>query len=116
MSAQAKDQDPEVERRRYERISSSSLAKISVTEMGQRVGKLRQLGGGGIRIESDKLFDQNGHFELEIVDASEKIHAAVKVTCRYSQRPFSGFEFQSLDMDTAEVIGTLLGKYYPDKG
>ena len=103
------------DRRLYERVNLTYPAQVFVNENRQRVGIIRQLGQGGILLETDKKFEKDLQYELEMVDSTEEIHVTLQVTCRSSQLPYSSFEFNTLDVASAEGIGILLGKYYPDK-
>lgn len=103
------------DRRQYERVNLTYPAQVFVNENRQQVGIVRQLGQGGILVETDKKFEKDLQYELEMLDSSEKIHVTLQVICRSSQLPYSSFEFNGLNVASAEGIGILLGKYYPEK-
>lgn len=102
-------------RRQYERVNITYPAQVLVHENRQQVGIVRQLGQGGILVETNKKFDKEMQYDLELVDVAEKFTVKSRVVCRTSQLPYSSFEFYELDVASAEGIGILLGKYYPEK-
>ena len=115
MSTPANSTSAPADRRQYERVNLTYPAQVFVNENKRRVGIIRQLGQGGILVETDKKFEKDLNYELEMLDAEENIHLTLQVTCRSSALPYSSFEFNTLDVASAEGIGILLGKYYPQK-
>ena len=100
-------------RRRFERVDVTFSAQVQVTdEKGKSAGVLRQIGRGGFMLEPERDFKSGKKYKFHIVDRSENIKLAVKVVCRYADNRRAGFEFDSLDVDSAVEVGILIGKYY----
>ncbi len=101
------------ERRRFERIGVPSAAQLSVTDKkGNRLGVIRQLGRGGMMLETDSELKKDKSLTAVIVDEPEGIRRAVEMTVRYVDARFAGCEFDELSPDAAVEIGILIGKYY----
>ena len=101
------------DRRKFERITLPDSTKVFAHDaQGERLGRIRVIGRGGLLIETRQAFDPGSHHELVLVDDTEGIKRPVPAVARYTTPQGSGFEFESLEPDAAVEIGVIIGKYY----
>lgn len=104
---------PQDERRRFERVHVEAHAHLYINDSkGARMGHVRQIGRGGVLVESDRSFEVNKPYKFTLVDEKEGIQCALHATLRYVDHGHAGFEFQDLDADAAVKVGIIIGKYY----
>ena len=101
------------DRRKFERITLPDSTKVFAHDArGERIGRIRVIGRGGLLVETRQVFAPGSHHELVLVDDTEGIKRPVSAVARYSSRQGIGFEFETLEPDTAVEIGVIIGKYY----
>jgi hypothetical protein len=101
------------DRRKFERITLPDSTKVFAHDArGERLGRIRVIGRGGLLVETRQVFAPGSHHELVLVDDTEGIKRPVSAVARYTSRQGIGFEFETLEPDTAVEIGVIIGKYY----
>jgi hypothetical protein len=100
------------ERRRFERVQIGESKVYVADEAGNRIGRLRDIGRGGMFVETRKSFPDQSHLVLHLVDESEGINRRLRAIARYATNNGLGFEFLELEPDAAVEIGVIIGKYY----
>jgi hypothetical protein len=101
------------DRRKFERITLPDSTKVFAHDArGERLGRIRVIGRGGLLVETRQVFAPGSRHELVLVDDTEGIKRPVSAVARYSSRQGIGFEFETLEPDTAVEIGVIIGKYY----
>ncbi len=101
------------DRRKFERITLPESTKVFAHDaQGERLGRVRIIGRGGLLIEGRQSFAPGSHHELVLVDDTEGIKRPVPAVARYVTPQGIGFEFESLEPDAAVEIGVIIGKYY----
>jgi hypothetical protein len=101
------------DRRKFERITLPDSTKVFAHDShGERLGRIRVIGRGGLLVETRQAFVPGSHHELVLVDDTEGIKRPVGAVARYTTRQGIGFEFESLEPDAAVEIGVIIGKYY----
>ncbi|ABF42447.1 type IV pilus assembly PilZ [Candidatus Koribacter versatilis Ellin345] len=101
------------DRRKFERIALPDSTKVFAHDkQGERLGRVRVIGRGGLLIETRQAFDPGSHHELVLVDDTEGIKRPVPAVARYITPQGIGFEFETLEPDAAVEIGVIIGKYY----
>ena len=104
------------ERRKYERVKLPASAGIYATDdRGQRVGPVRELGLGGMLVETTLKCHQGDMLTLVLVDESEGIRRAVKTVSCYATDGGVGFHFHTLDPQAAIEVGVIIGKHHAAK-
>lgn len=101
------------DRRKFERITLPDSTKVFAHDArGERLGRIRVIGRGGLMVETRQAFAPGSHHELVLVDDTEGIKRPVPAVVRYVTPQGIGFEFESLEPDAAVEIGVIIGKYY----
>ena len=102
------------ERRKFERVRLPESAAVYVLdENGQRIGRVRKLGSGGLLLEtSTKLVEGSPH-HVVLLEESERIQRLLVVVVRHCSLGAVTLEFRALDIEAAIDIGILIGKYSP---
>ncbi len=101
------------DRRKFERITLPEGTKVFVHDSrGERLGKVRVIGRGGLLVEADRSIMPGERMHLVLVDDTEGIKRQVPVVARYISAEGTGFEFESLEPDAAVEVGVIIGKYY----
>ena len=101
------------DRRKFERITLPDSTKVFAHDAdGERLGRVRMIGRGGLLVETRQVISPGSHHELVLVDDTEGIKRPVPAVARYSSPLGIGFEFESLEPDAAVEIGVIIGKYY----
>lgn len=101
------------DRRKFERITLPDSTKVFAHDgRGERLGRIRIIGRGGLLVETRQAISPGSRHELVLVDDTEGIKRPVPVVARYSSPQGIGFEFESLEPDAAVEIGVIIGKYY----
>ena len=103
-----------MDKRRFERVQLPKSASVFAEEEGSRLGPVRALGRGGMLVETCSKFVEGSPHRLTLVEDSERIHCDVIAVQRYATERGIGYEFCSLDIDSAVEIGVILGKYYAE--
>ena len=101
------------DRRKFERITLPESTRVFAHDAkGERLGRIRVIGRGGLLVETRQAITPGSHHELVLVDDTEGIKRPVPAVARYSSPQGIGFEFESLEPDAAVEIGVIIGKYY----
>lgn len=101
------------DRRKYERIMLPDSTRVFVHDSeGDRLGRIRIIGRGGVLVETRQSITPGSHIELVLVDDTEGIKRPVPAVARYTTPQGVGFEFETLEPDAAVEIGVIIGKYY----
>ncbi len=101
------------DRRKFERITLPDSTKVYAHNAhGERLGRIRIIGRGGLLVETRQMIAPGSHHELVLVDDTEGIKRPVPAVARYTTPQGIGFEFESLEPDAAVEIGVIIGKYY----
>jgi len=101
------------DRRKFERIALPESTKVYAHDArGERLGRVRMIGRGGLLVDTRQVIAPGSHHELVLVDDTEGIKRPVPVVARYATPHGIGFEFESLEPDAAVEIGVIIGKYY----
>jgi hypothetical protein len=101
------------DRRKFERITLPESTKVFAHDAhGERLGRIRVIGRGGLLIETQQALQPGSRHELVLVDDTEGIKRPVPAVARYISPQGVGFEFESLEPDAAVEIGVIIGKYY----
>ena len=100
------------ERRKYERVKIAESAGIFVTDdLGKRLGAVRELGLGGMLVETKASCQEGDMLSLVLVDESEGIHRHVKTISCYNTPEGVGFHFHTLEPQAAVEVGVIIGKH-----
>ena len=103
----------EENRRKYERVMIPKSAGIYATDdRGKRMGAVRELGLGGMLIETARKCQEGDMLSLVLVDKSEGIRRGVKTVTCYRVKEGVGFRFHGLDPQAAVEIGVIIGKHH----
>ena len=103
----------EQNRRKYERVQLPESAGIYATDdRGKRIGLVRELGLGGLLIETTRKCQEGDMLSLVLVDESEGIRRRVKTVTCYKVAQGVGFRFHGLDPEAAVEIGVIIGKHH----
>ena len=103
----------EKNRRKYERVKLPESAGIYATDdRGKRVGTVRELGLGGMLVETTLTCREGDMLSLVLVDESEGIRRPVKTVSCYQVPNGVGFHFHTLDPQAAVEIGVIIGKHH----
>lgn len=101
------------DRRKFERITLPDSTKVFAHDAsGERLGRIRVIGRGGLLVETRQSIAPGSHHALVLVDDTEGIKRPVPTVARYTTPQGIGFEFESLEPDAAVEIGVIIGKYY----
>jgi hypothetical protein len=101
------------DRRKFERITLPESTKVFAHDAhGERLGRIRVIGRGGLLVETRQALQPGSRHELVLVDDTEGIKRPVPAVARYISPQGVGFEFESLEPDAAVEIGVIIGKYY----
>ena len=101
------------DRRKFERITLPDSTKVYAHDgHGERMGRVRVIGRGGLLIETQQVVQPGSRYEIVLVDDTEGIKRPVPAVARYTTPQGVGFEFESLEPDAAVEIGVIIGKYY----
>ena len=99
-------------RRKYERVRIPASAGIYVTDdAGKRVGAVRELGLGGMLVETAVGCHEGDMLSFVLVDESEDIHRHVKTVSCYKTPSGVGFHFHTLEPQAAVEVGVVIGKH-----
>lgn len=101
------------DRRKFERITLPESTRVFVHDAdGDRLGRIRVIGRGGLLVETRQSITPGSHYSLVLVDDTEGIKRPVPAVARYATPQGVGFEFETLEPDAAVEIGVIIGKYY----
>jgi hypothetical protein len=101
------------DRRRFERIDVPQSSRLfALDENGNKLGKLKILGRGGMLFISSIPFKPGSKHTLQISDEVEGIVRPVQAVIRYHTFEGVGCEFEKLDTDAAVEIGVWIGRFY----
>lgn len=102
----------EKNRRKYERVTIPSSAGVYATdEAGKRIGAVRELGLGGMLVETALDCHEGDLLSFVLVDESEAIRRHVKTVSCYKTPGGVGFHFHTLDPQAAVEVGVIIGKH-----
>ena len=100
------------DRRKFERITLPDSTKVYAHDgHGERMGRVRVIGRGGLLIETQQVVQPGSRYEIGLVDDTEGIKRPVPAVARYTTPQGVGFEFESLEPDAEVEIGVIIGKY-----
>ena len=100
-------------RRKYERVMLPEAAGIYATDSkGKRLGPVRELGLGGLLVDTPRRCQEGDMLSLVLVDKSEGIRRRVKTVTCYRVAQGVGFRFHTLDPEAAVEIGVIIGKHH----
>ena len=103
-------------RRKYERVKLPESAGIYVTDdRGKRVGPVRELGLGGMLVDTQLACREGDMLSLVLVDESQGIHRHVKTVSCYKTAGGVGFHFHTLEPQAAVEVGVIIGKHQSAK-
>ena len=103
----------EENRRKYERVKLPEAAGIYVTDdQGKRVGAVRELGLGGMLVDTTLTCHEGYMLSLVLVDESEGIRRHVKTVSCYQVPNGVGFHFHTLEPQAAVEVGVIIGKHH----
>ena len=106
----------EKNRRKYERVKIPESAGIYATDdRGKRIGTVRELGLGGMLVDTKVNFQEGDMLSLVLVDEGEGIHRHVKTVSCYKTSGGVGFRFHTLDSQAAVEVGVIIGKHQSGK-
>jgi hypothetical protein len=104
------------ERRKYERVQIPEAAGIYATDdLGKRLGPVRELGLGGMLVDTKVSCHEGDMLSLVLVDESEGIHRPVKTVSCYQAPGGVGFHFHTLEPQAAVEVGVIIGKHQAGK-
>jgi hypothetical protein len=104
------------EKRKYERVKLPDSAGIYATDdHGQRIGVVRELGLGGMLVDTTVSCHEGDMLSLVLVDESEGIHRHVKTVSCYQTTGGVGFHFHTLEPQAAVEVGVIIGKHHSAK-
>ena len=104
------------EKRKYERVKLPDSAGIYATDdHGLRMGAVRELGLGGMLVDTKLACREGDMLSLVLVDESEGIHRHVKTVSCYQTAGGVGFHFHTLDPQAAVEVGVIIGKHHSAK-
>ena len=102
----------EENRRKYERVKIPESAGIyATTDRGKRVGAVRELGLGGMLVDTTLTCHEGDMLSLVLVDESEGIRRHVKTVSCYQVPDGVGFHFHTLEPQAAVEVGVIIGKH-----
>ena len=103
----------EKNRRKYERVKLPESAGVYATDdLGKRMGPVRELGLGGMLVDTQVTCHEGDMLSLVLVDESEGIHRHVKTISCYKAPGGVGFHFHTLEPQAAVEVGVILGKHH----
>jgi hypothetical protein len=103
-------------RRKYERVQLPESAGIYATDdQGNRMGPVRELGLGGMLVDTTVICHEGDMLSLVLVDESEGIHRPVKTISCYKAPGGVGFHFHTLEPQAAVEVGVIIGKHHSAK-
>jgi c-di-GMP-binding flagellar brake protein YcgR len=104
------------DRRKYERVQIPRSAGIYATDdVGKRLGAVRELGLGGMLVETKVSCHEGDMLSLVLVDESENIRRHVKTVSCYETPEGVGFHFHTLEPQAAIEVGIIIGKHHSAK-
>ena len=99
-------------RRNYERVKIPETAGIyAIEEGGKRMGPVRELGLGGMLVDTKLPCREGDMLSLVLVDESQGIHRHVKTVSCYKTAEGVGFHFHTLEPQAAVEVGVIIGKH-----
>lgn len=99
-------------RRKYERVRIPASSGIYVTDDGgKKVGAVRELGLGGMLVETETGCHEGDMLSFVLVDESEGIRRHVKTISCYNTPDGMGFHFHTLEPQAAVEVGVIIGKH-----
>jgi len=103
-------------RRKYERVQIPESAGIYATDdQGKRMGPVRELGLGGMLVDTTVACHEGDMLSLVLVDESEGIRRHVKTVSCYQTAGGVGFHFHTLEPQAAIEVGVIIGKHQSAK-
>ncbi len=106
----------EKNRRKYERARIPESAGIYATDdRGKRIGTVRELGLGGMLVDTTVGCHEGDMLSLILVDESEDIRRHVKTVSCYQAPGGVGFHFHTLEPQAAVEVGVIIGKHQSGK-
>ena len=104
------------EKRKYERVKLPEAAGIYATDdHGKRIGPVRELGLGGMLVDTKLVCREGDMLSLMLVDESEGIRRHVKTVSCYQAPGGVGFHFHTLEPQAAVEVGVIIGKHHSAK-
>jgi len=103
-------------RRNYERVQIPESAGIyAIDDGGKRIGAVRELGLGGMLVDTKLACQEGDMLSLVLVDDSEGIRRHVKTVSCYKATGGVGFHFHTLEPQAAVEVGVIIGKHQSAK-
>jgi hypothetical protein len=103
-------------RRNYERVQIPEAAGIyAIDDGGKRLGPVRELGLGGMLVDTKQPCKEGDMMSLVLVDESEGIRRPVKTISCYKVAGGVGFHFHGLEPQAAVEVGVIIGKHQSSK-
>lgn len=100
------------EKRKYERVKLPESAGIYATDdRGKRIGAVRELGLGGMLVDTKLACREGDMLSLVLVDESEGIRRHVKTISCYKTAGGVGFHFHTLEPQAVVEVGVIIGKH-----
>lgn len=100
------------ERSRYEHVKLPATAKVyALDSEGQRIGLVRDIGVGGLVIETARQFASGSPHHVFLVDENERIRRELIVVARSANADGVAFQLRALDLESAVEIGVIIGRY-----
>ena len=104
-------------RRKYERVQIPESAGIYASDDGgKRMGPVRELGLGGMLVDTKLPCREGDMLSLVLVDESEGIRRQMKTVSCYKTAEGVGFHFHTLEPQAAVEVGVIIGKHQAAKG
>jgi len=102
----------EKNRRKYERVTIPGSAGVYATdEGGKRIGPVRELGLGGMLVETALDCHEGDMLSFVLVDEAQDIHRHVKTVSCYKTAGGVGFHFHTLEPQAAVEVGVIIGRH-----
>jgi hypothetical protein len=93
-------------------VKLSSRANVYALDSdGRRLGPVREIGVGGLLIETTRQFLIGSPHHVTVVDESERIRREFVVVTRSCGAAGAVLQFRAMDIESAVEIGIIIGKY-----
>ncbi len=99
------------ERSRYGRVKLPATAQVyALDSEGKRLGAVREIGLGGLAIETTRQFAPGSPHHVFLVDENEQIRRELIVVARTVAAETVAFHLRALDAESAMEIGVIIGR------